>query len=149
MAVIFAVVGGGAIVGIATADPYSDYSDHSDYSDYGDYSNYSDAAERRKRRIAAKEKEIGQGVQEVNQYKISRVNSYLKNQRLIAEPGETVSVSEVSRDGYDKISNAEKQSVAIETMAIQKEIKEIDNAIEAIDRILDREINREMEEDRK
>ncbi len=28
MAVIFAVVGGGAVVGIATADPYDDYSNY-------------------------------------------------------------------------------------------------------------------------
>lgn len=137
MAVIFAVVGGGAIVGIANSDPYSDYSDHSDYSNYGDYSNYSDAAERRRRRIAAKEDEVRQVVQEVNQYKINRVNSYLKKSRLISEPGETVSVSEVSKDGYDKIRNAEKKTVASETMSIQKEIKEIDSAIEAIDRILE------------
>ena len=137
MAVIFAVVGGGAIVGIVSSDPYSDYSDHSDYSNYGDYSNYSDAAERRRRRIAAKEDEVRQGVQEVNQYKINRVNSYLKNSRLISEPGETVSVSEVSKDGYGKISNAEKKSVASETMSIQKEIKGIDSVIEAIDRILE------------
>lgn len=134
MAVIFAVVGGGAIVGIASSDPYSDYSN---YSDYGDYSDYSDAAERRRRRIAAKEDEVRQGVEEVNQYKINRVNSYLEKSRLISEPGETVSVSEVSKDGYDKISNAEKKSVASETMSIKKEIKEIDSAIETIDRILE------------
>lgn len=137
MAVIFAVVGGGAIIGIANTDPYSDYSDHSDYSNYGNYSNYSDAAERRRRRIAAKENEVKQGVQEVNQYKINRVNSYLKNQQLISEPGETVSVSEVSKDGYDKISTEEKESVANETMGIKKEIKEIDGVIKAIDRVLE------------
>lgn len=137
MAVIFAVVGGGAIVGIASSDPYSDYSDHSDYSNYGDYSNYSDAAERRRRRIAAKEDEVKLEVQEVNQYKINCVNSYLKNSRLISESGETVSVSEVRKDGYDKINSAEKTSVASETKSIQKEIKEIDSVIEAIDRILE------------
>lgn len=134
MAVIFAVVGGGAIVGIATTDPYSD---HSDYSDYDDYINYSDAAERRRRRIAAKEYEIKQGVQEVNEYKMDRVNPYLKNQQLISESGETVSVSEVSKDGYDKISNEEKASVENETMSIKKEIKEIDSVIKAIDRVLE------------
>lgn len=133
MAVIFAVVGGGAIVGIANTD----YSDHSDYSNYGDYSDYSDAAERRRRRIAAKEDEIRQGVQEVNQYKINRVNSYLKNPRLISEPGETVFVDEVRKDGYDKISNEEKESVASEAISIQEEIKEINSVIEAIDRILE------------
>lgn len=137
MAVIFAVVGGGAIVGIANSDPYSDYSDHSDYSNYGNYSNYSDAAERRKRRIAAKEAEVAQGTQEVNQYKINRVNGYLKNQQLISESGETVSVDAVKNDGYGKIERDEKSKIASETNNIQQEVDEIDAAIATIDRILE------------
>lgn len=137
MAVIFAVVGGGAIVGIANSDPYSDYSDHSDYSNYGNYSNYSDAAERRKRRIAAKEAEVAQGTQEVNQYKINRVNGYLKNQQLIYESGETVSVDAVKNDGYGKIERDEKSKIASETNNIQQEVDEIDAAIATIDRILE------------
>lgn len=55
MAVIFAVVGGGAVLGIATSPDYGDYGDHSDHSDY---SNYSDEAERRQRRIEDKKREI-------------------------------------------------------------------------------------------
>lgn len=137
MAVIFAVVGGGAIVGIANSDPYSDYSDHSDYSNYGNYSNYSDAAERRKRRIAAKEAEVAQGTQEVNQYKINRVNGYLKNQQLISESGETVSVDAVKNDGYGKIERDEKSKIASETNNIQQEVDEIDAVIATIDRILE------------
>ena len=136
MAIIFAVVGGGAVVGIATSDPYDDYSD---YSNYGNYSNYSDAAERRRRRIAAKEEEVRQGVQEVNQYKINNVNAYLKNQELISEPGETVWVGDVKFDGDQKIDRDEERNVASETKSIQQEIDEIDATIAAIDRILEGE----------
>lgn len=137
MAVIFAVVGGGAIVGIANTDPYSDYSDHSDYSNYGNYSNYSDAAERRRRRIAAKEDEIKQGAQEINQYKINRVNGYLKSQQLISKSGETVSVDAVKNDGYGKIDHDEKERIACETKSTRQEVDEIDATIAAIDRILE------------
>lgn len=137
MAIIFAVVGGGAIVGIANSDSHSDYSDHSDYSNYGNYSNYSDAAERRRRRIAAKEEEIKQSVQEVNQYKINPVNTYLKNEQLISEPGETVSVNGVEIDGHEKINYDEKTKIFSETSNIQQEINKIDAVIAAIDRVLE------------
>jgi len=140
MAVIFAVVGGGAIVGIIAAPgPYSDYSNHSkhsEYSDYGNYSNYSDAAERRRRRIAAKEDEVKEGTQEVNQYKINRVNDYLKNQQLISESGATVSVDAVKEDGDGRIEQDKKIKIATETRDIQQEVDDIDAAIDAIDRIL-------------
>ena len=139
MAIIFAVVGGGAVVGIATSDPYDDYSNYSDYSNYGNYSNYSDAAERRRRRIAAKEEEVRQGAQEVNQYKSNRVNVYLKNQELISEPGETVCVGDVKSDGDQKIDLDEKRNFASETKSIQQEIDEIDATIASIDRILEGE----------
>lgn len=134
MAVIFAVVGGGAIVGIANSDPYSD---HSDYSNYGNYSNYSDAAERRNRRIAAKEQEVKQGIQEVNQFKIYQVNNYLENQQLISEPGETVSVDAVRNDGYNKIQRDESKIIKKETKEMQEELKDIITTITAIDNILE------------
>ena len=126
----------GAVVGIATSDPYSD---HSDYSNYGDYSDYSDAAERRRRRIEAKEEEVRQGTHEVNQYKINNVNAYLKNRELISEPGETVCVGDVKSDGDQKIDLDEKRNFASETKSIQQEIDEIDATIAAIDRILEGE----------
>lgn len=137
MAVIFAIVGGGAIVGIANTDSYDDYDDYDDYSNYGDYSNYSDAAERRKRRIAAKEEEVKQGVQEVNQYKINQVNGYLQNQQLISESGETVSVDAVKNDGYEKINSNEKKKIDSETRSVQQEVDKIDAVIATIDRILE------------
>ena len=136
MAVIFAVVGGGAIIGIANSDSH-DYSDYEDYEDYGDYSNYSDAAERRKRRMDAKKKEIAQDIQEINQYKIDRVNDFLKNKKLISESGECVSVDSVKKDGDEKIDREEKKKVDGETRSIQKELNEIEAVISAIDRILE------------
>lgn len=134
MAVIFAVVGGGAVIGIASSGSHSD---HSDYSNYGNYSNYSDAAERRKRRIAAKEDEVKQETQEVNQYKINRVNDYLKNQQIISESGETVSVDAVKKDGDERLEHEEKMKIDSETRDIRHEVDEINAAIAAIDRILE------------
>lgn len=134
MAVVFAVVGGGAIVGIATSDPYSD---HSDYSNYGDYSNYSDAAERRSRRIAAKKEEIETTEQMIDQYKISKVNDYLDDRQLINEKGRTVSLYAVKNNGDSKLNHNERQAVIAQTKERQQEIEEIDAAIATIDTILE------------
>ena len=96
MAVIFAVVGGGAVLGIATSPDYGDYGDHSDHSDY---SNYSDEAERRQRRIEDKKREINSKKSNVNTYKTQSVNSYLQSSTLREESGVTVNLAEVRRDG--------------------------------------------------
>lgn len=134
MAVIFAVVGGGAVIGIATSEPYSD---HSDYSNYDNYSDYSDAEERRRRRIEAKEKEVREGIEEVNQYKIQRVNGYLKDKALIGESGEKVSVDAVKQDGYAKINQEESKLIKEATSSVKNEMKEIDAMLAAIDKILE------------
>ena len=101
MAVIFAVVGGGAVLGIDTSPDYGDYGDHSDHSDY---SNYSDEAERRQRRIEDKKREINSKKSNVNTYKTQSVNSYLQSSTLREESGVTVNLAEVRRDGDKKIS---------------------------------------------
>lgn len=139
MAVIFAVVGGGAVIGIATADPYSDYSNYSNYSNYDNYSNYSDAAERRRRRIDAKKREVEESRSEVNQYKIVHVNGYLESQSLKQESGATVNVSSVKRDADEKISRYESRQIAEETKELNREIVEIDRAIDAINKVLEEE----------
>lgn len=135
MAVIFAVVGGGAVLGIATADSGS-YSDHSDYSNYDNYSDYSDAVERERRRREARKQEIRQEAENVNQYKIMQVNNYLQDQELIEEDGETVSLSAVEKDGTKQIKKEEKAQLKKGNSGIKKEIKEIDSVIQAIDQIL-------------
>lgn len=134
MAIIGIGVLGGAIYGIATADPYSE---HSDYSNYGNYSNYSDAAERRRCRMEEKEAEIRLAVQDVNQYKINHVNAHLKDRSLIAEPGETVSLNAVEQDGKAKIDLEEKKKIVEDTSDIQREVDEIDAVIAAIDSVLE------------
>ena len=136
MAIIFAVVGGGAVVGIATTDPYSD---HSDYSNYSNYSNYSDAAERRARRRKEKEKEIGEQRFDINTYKINSVNDYLKSEYLKQQSGISVNLSAVEQDGNDKISNEENDYLKRESADIKKEISDIEELLKKIDTILEEE----------
>lgn len=134
MAVIFAVVGGGAVVGIATS--YSDYSNYYDYSDYDNYSNYSDAAERRKRRIEEKTREIDNKKYEINSYKINNVNEYLYSDSLKEQSGVTVSINEVEKDGYNGIQIDEDNKIGIQSQNTKVAIDEIDELINKIDKIL-------------
>jgi hypothetical protein len=130
MVIIGAVVGGGAIVGLA-------YDDHSDHSDYGNYDNYSDAEERRRRRKNAKQAEVDSCVQDINQYKNYNINPYLSDQTLIAQSGVEVSVEKVRQDGSAKIDHEEEETVSRDTKDIKKEIEEIDSVLAAIDRVLE------------
>ena len=133
MAVIFAVVGGGAVLGIATSPDYGDYGDHSDHSDY---SNYSDEAERRQRRIEDKKREINSKKSNVNTYKTQSVNSYLQSSTLREESGVTVNLVEVRRDGDKKISDKLNTDFNSDATSLKYEIEEIDAVINKIDKIL-------------
>lgn len=131
MAVIFAVVGGGAVVAAVGS-----YSDHSDYSNYHDWHEYSDAAERKKRRIEAKNEEIKDKGYEINTYKTQSVNPYLESRPLINQDGVTVSVPAVERDGDAKIKKEENQNISRQSAPLEAEIHEIDKVISKIDKIL-------------
>lgn len=129
MAVIFAVVGG-AVVGIATSDPYSDY------SDYDNYSNYSDAAERRRRRMEEKKREIDDQKYEINTYKTNSVNGYLQSSFLKQQSGVSVSMMKVKDDADNKISNEEREKVKEESSSQVEELEQINRVIEKIDKVL-------------
>lgn len=141
MAVIFAVVGGGAVLGIATTPVPGDsnYSDYSEYDNYDNYSNYSDAAERRERRIKAKKSEISSQKNEVNTYKIQSVNDYLQSDSLKEKSGVSVSVAAVKKDGDKKIDDEVKMNTDRESANLVCEISEIDAVINKIDKILEEE----------
>lgn len=133
MAIIGAVVGGGAIVGIAVT-PSCD--DHSDYSNYHNYSNYSDAAERAKRRREAKMAEIQNQIKSVNDYKTDNINPYLSHEDLIRAKGTDVSLGAVKENGDDTIEDERKNKLDSKTAAMREEIVEIDRAIQMIDHAL-------------
>lgn len=135
MAVIFAVVGGGAVVGIATT-PSSGDSDYSNYSNYDNYSNYSDAVERKQRRMQAKQAEVDEQKNEVNSYKSESVNEYLQSAALKEKSGVMADLSEVREDGDQKIANEVKTKTDRESATIQCEIQEIAATIDTIDKIL-------------
>lgn len=139
MAVIFAVVGGGAVVGIATTDPYSDYSDHSDYSNYDNYSNYSDAAERQRRRREEKERELNGLKCEINQYKSSSVNPQLTSSTLKNQAGVTVDVNAVEIDGNNTINSFEKSRTEAESAELRVEVERIEKLLNKIDKVFKEE----------
>ncbi len=134
MAVIFAVVGGAVVIGLCSD---SDHSDYSDYSNYDNYSNYSDAAERRERRLRAKQEETESARQKVNEYKSDSVNPCLTLKSLIMEPGESVEVPSVQRNGNEKITDEERKKIDAETADMKKEVNEIDQVISKIDKLLE------------
>jgi formyltetrahydrofolate synthetase len=138
MAVIFAVVGGGAVVGIATTPTPGDsnYHDYSDYSDYDNYSNYSDAAERRQRRIENKKREIDSQKVIINSYKTDSVNSYLQSSKLKQMSGVDVSLTEVKNDGDKKIDDQVRINSDRETADLKVEIEKIDTVMDKIEKIL-------------
>lgn len=134
MAVIGAVVGAGAVFGIATSDPYSDHYDHSEYDNYD---NYSDAAERRRRRREAKLSEINDLSLDINEYKSESVNDYLRSQSLINQSGVEVSVDRVKEDGDQKLQLNEDEAVRNESRDLNKDLEEIDLLIGKINKVLE------------
>lgn len=138
MAVIFASVPAAVVVIRATT--YKDHSDYSDYHyDHSDYDNYSNAALLRQRRIEAKKQEIDGLKKDVNQYKINQINGYLSRTSLKNQSGEVVVMREVKEDGDDTLKKNEKTEKEKETRQLTEELKDIDAAIAAIDRILEEE----------
>lgn len=130
MAVIFAVIGGGAVIGILSSDSGSDYGDYSEYSEY------SDAAVRRERRMKEKREEIENQTYEINMYKTDSINEYLQSNTLKEQSGVSVSVTEVEKDGNDKLHADEGKSIDREGEDVKKAMEEIDNVISLIDSIL-------------
>ena len=137
MAIIFAVVGGGAVVGIATTD--TSHSDYSEYDNYDDYSNYSDAAERQRRRKEERERELKDLKCEINQYKSDTVNPHLTSSTLKGYTGVTVNVNEVEKDGNDTINTFERRKIDAESSELKAEVESIDNLLNKLDKVLEGE----------
>ncbi len=136
MTIIFAVVGGAAVVGgIASSDSHSDYSN---YSDYDDYSNYSDVAVRRERRLNEINKNINSERKEAEVYINNELRNYLKNtdysNKTASQILETdynkldINVQERIKQSFENKANQEKSK-------IQEEINEIDNILNILDEI--------------
>ena len=138
MAVFFAIGGAavGTVVSATVYDAYSDYSDYSSrYSDYSDYSNYSDAAERRRRRIENLKSEAGKAAQDLEDYKRTTVNPKLDSASLKQENAMTVSEEAMNKDAIQKIDASQKRSIQTNTSDVEKQIREIDELLNKINRI--------------
>jgi len=140
MAIIFAVVGGGAIVAIGASsskkNSYDDYDDYDDDDDYDDYDDYDDEAERRRRRMARIKNDIESEKININAYKVDSINQYLQSQELKRQSGVTVSVSEVKKDGNKKISDEIKEEIDKRSFSTSDEVKEINLVLKRIEKIL-------------
>lgn len=130
MAVVF-----GAVVivgGLAVA-----HGDYSDYENYGDYSDYDDEDEEieRLRRIESLREETEKAANTLSEYKSGTVNPKLSSQAL-----KETSAMEVSEDAMDKDvrSSLEKEKdheLLRDTEELQKEMQQIDNLLEKIEKI--------------
>ena len=133
MAVIFAVVGVGAVIGIA--EDYSNHSDYSDYSDYSNHSDYSDAAIRQAMRVQAQQSSIRSAAVDLHDYKEESVNPKLKSRRLKDTPAMQVDEDDMDRDAKARIQQEENSQINRATAEERERIAEIDRLFQRIDEI--------------
>ena len=116
MAVIFAAIGGGAVIAaIAASD---DYGDHSDYSAYSNQ-----AEQERKRKLET-------AIEDLSSYKKSDINPMLYDKRL-----KEVSEVEMSMDVQSRAEEERKRHNKKKGASAEKTITEIDRLLARIDTI--------------
>lgn len=130
MAVVFGAV---VIVG-GLAVAHGDYSDYENYEDYSDYDDEDEEIERL-RRIESLREETEKAANTLSEYKSGTVNPKLSRQAL-----KETSAMEVSEDAMDKDvrSSLEKEKdneLLQDTEELQKEMQQIDNLLEKIEKI--------------
>ena len=121
MAVIFAAIGGGAVIAaIAASD---DYGDHSDYSAYSNQ-----AEQERKRKLET-------AIEDLSSYKKSDINPMLYDKRLKESDAMEVSEDEMSRDVQAGAEEDRQRRTEVEGASAAKTITEIDQLLARIDKI--------------
>lgn len=121
MAVIFAAIGGGAVIAaIATSD---DYGDHSDYSAYSNQ-----AEQERKRKLET-------AIEDLSSYKKSDINPMLYDKRLKEADAMEVSEVEMSMDVQSRAEEERKRHNKKKGASAEKTITEIDRLLARIDTI--------------
>ena len=128
MAVIFAVVGGGAVAVIGVGSSYSEYSAYSDA--------YSDAAERKRLRMENKKKEISDAAVQMGDYKRNYINPYLTSQNLVYTNAVNVSPEELDNDVRSNIEKKMREEIDSNSQIkeYQKELQEIEALLERLDK---------------
>lgn len=139
MAVIFAVVGGAAVIGIAGSDTntHSDYSDYY-YSDYSNHSDYSDAAVRRERKRNELNKNIDSERSSALSYIDQTVKPYINGTKYSNYTSSIVfdmSYDILNNEVKNKINSDCINSINSEKSAIEKEIKDVDAMLDLLNRI--------------
>jgi len=121
MAVIFAAIGGGAVIAaIAASD---DYGDHSDYSAYSNQ-----AEQERKRKLET-------AIEDLSTYKKSDINPMLYDKRLKEADAMEVSEVEMSMDVQSRAEEERKRHNKKKGASAEKTITEIDRLLARIDAI--------------
>lgn len=133
MAVIFAVVGGGAVIGIAS---YDDYSAHHEYSDWGEYN---DAAERKRRRIEAAQQETESAARDLSDFKRSTVNPQLTDNKLRQAPAMAVSEHAMDADARKAIDRKVHAETNAAVRTDEQKLSEIDLLLKRIQEIEEEE----------
>lgn len=121
MAVIFAAIGGEAVIAaIAASD---DYGDHSDYSAYSNQ-----AEQERKRKLET-------AIEDLSTYKKSDINPMLYDKRLKEADAMEVSEDKMSRDVQSRAEAERKRHNKKKGASAEKTITEIDRLLARIDTI--------------
>lgn len=131
MAVIFAAVGGGVVIGALAHEDYSDHYDHTE--------SYSDAAERRRRRIEAAKQETESAARDLSSFKRSTVNPQLTESGLRQASAMTVSESAMDADARRTIDGKVKAETDTAVRADEQTLAEIDLLLARIQEIEEEE----------
>ena len=121
MAVIFAAIGGGAVIAAIAAS--ADYGDHSDYSAYSNQ-----AEQERKRKLET-------AIEDLSTYKKSDINPMLYDKRLKEADAMEVSEGEMSMDVQSRAEEERKCHNKKKGASAEKTITEIDRLLARIDAI--------------
>ncbi len=117
---------GGVVIG---AIAYNDHSDHSDYSDYSNYSNYSDAYVRQQARREQARNEYENAKRTLVDIKNSQIRKFRDINDLYVENIDINSFDSEVRKKIELDCNSEINS---ETASIDKQVREIDEALNNI-----------------
>lgn len=134
MAVLFALLGGGAAI-VGAAEVYNNHSDYSDYSNYGNYSNYSDEAERRRRRAEKLKEDLRLEASSLEAYKKQSINPELTSHCLKEESALTVSKEAMDQDVTSRLDAKEAREIKAETKQLETDLARIDELLRKIDEI--------------
>lgn len=129
MPIVFAAIGGGAVVGVIAIGSHSDHHDHSNWHEY------SNAAEVMKRKAAGLKENTESAARELHNFKFNEVNPNLTSEKLKQAPAMTVNLNEMNKNAVDKITQEQNREVQRDTRELQTDLQEIDKLLSRIEQL--------------